>query len=204
MDRSFTPLADPAWRYVDKPSLDSFAAEDWAVMLPQRQRYFAGRQAREALAMLEATREDPSFGYMVNNYRHSLLSATRALRAGEDEEFVVVCLLHDIGFTIADASHGEFAAALLRPFVSERNHWMLAHHQIFQAWHCPTYPGIERDGRERFRGHPHFAWTARFVALFDQNTIDPGEECLPIEAFAPMVHRLFDRPPQPRRFEGAA
>jgi len=39
---------------------------------------------------------------MVNNYRHSLQSAIMALRDGLSEEDVVVCLLHDIGFSPPD------------------------------------------------------------------------------------------------------
>ena len=33
----------------------------------------------------------------MSRYEHSLQSATRALRDGRDEEYVVAALLHDIG-----------------------------------------------------------------------------------------------------------
>jgi hypothetical protein len=60
------------------------------------------------------------------------------------------------------------------------------------------HPDVTVDERERFRGHPHFAATADFVARFDQNAVDPAIPILPVDAFAPMVHRLFARPPAPR------
>jgi predicted HD phosphohydrolase len=45
-------------------------------------------------------------GARVSLYEHSLQTATRALRAGEDEETVVVALLHDIGELMSPSSHG--------------------------------------------------------------------------------------------------
>jgi predicted HD phosphohydrolase len=39
-------------------------------------------------------------GFPVDRMTHSLQTATRALRAGRDEEYVVCALLHDIGDTL--------------------------------------------------------------------------------------------------------
>src|SRR5690625_3995924 len=36
-------------------------------------------------------------GYRISRYEHSLQAATRAYRAGEDEDMIVGALLHDIG-----------------------------------------------------------------------------------------------------------
>ena len=46
--------------------------------------------------------------------------ATRAFRAGESEEMIITVLLHDIGDELATYSHSEMAAAILRPFVSDK------------------------------------------------------------------------------------
>ena len=189
-------LAEPGFRYVEHTALETMRAADWALLEPQRQTFMAGRQARYALDLLASFADEPSFGYQVNNYRHCLQSATLAIKAGHDDEFVAVCLLHDIGFTLAMPSHGEFSAALLRPFISERNHWMLRHHQYFQAFHCHEHPGGDRLARERFRGHPHFEWTARFFVTLDQNATDPAIETPTLEFFRPLVERLFARAPQ--------
>ena len=187
-------LADPQWSYVAKASLEDFRAEDWRVLNAQRAPYYASIQADEVLRMLSIGRELPSYGYGVNNYQHCLQSATLAYRSGVDEETVVVALLHDIGFIACPMTHGPFAAALLSAYVSEENCWMLERHQVFQLHHLHEYPGIDRSERDRWRGHPHFAWAAEFVEKFDQNAIDPGYDTAPLEFFVPMVRRLFERP----------
>ncbi len=50
--------------------------------------------------------------------------------------------------------------------------------------------------RERWRGHPHFDWVAEFVARYDQVAINADGPEMPLEAFRPMVHRFFARPPR--------
>lgn len=193
-----TPLADPGWSYVEGPSLEEYSAAELAALERQRAVYFAERQAADVLRMLAGSVDDPSFGYPVNNYRHCLQSASMALRDGLDEETVVVALLHDIAFVASPTAHGAVAAALLRPYISEANHWMLLHHQVFQDFHMVGDPGVDRDARERWRGHASFEWTARFVARYDQNAMDASYDALPLSIFEPMVCRLFARPP--RRF----
>ncbi len=71
-------------------------------------------------------------GYRVSRLEHSLQGATRAFRAGESDEYIVAVLLHDIGDELATFSHSEMAAAILRPFVSERLYWIVRHHGLFQ------------------------------------------------------------------------
>jgi predicted HD phosphohydrolase len=192
-----SPLLRPDWRHVEKTALEEMDAADWALIESQRVPFCEGRQAREALALLAASRNDPTFGYQINNYRHCLQSATMMWRDGADEETVVVALLHDIGFTLAGPSHGEFSAALLRPFISDANHWMLKHHQYFQSYHCHDHPGCNTAERERFRGHPVFEQTARFIERFDQNAVDPNYDNAPLDVFEPMVQRLFAKTAKP-------
>lgn len=190
------PLAHSEWRYVAKSTLEDFRADDWGTLNAQRARYYAERQADEVLAMLAVGQDLPTYGYRINNYQHCLQSATMLHQAGLDEETVVVGLLHDIGFVACPATHGPFAAALLGAYVSEQNRWMLQHHQVFQQFHLHEYPDIDRNERERWRGHPHFDWTAEFVEKFDQNAIDPNADMAPVEFFAPMVRRVFARSPR--------
>ncbi len=188
-------LFRPDWKFIEKNSIEQFEPSDWALLNQQRGVYLAEQQAAQVLRMLSGSKSDSSFGYRINNYQHCLQSATMAHRDGLDEEDVVVALLHDIGFITAPDAHGEFAAALLGPYISERNHWMLRHHAPFQNIHCPGLPGVQMNAREQWRGHPHFEWTARFVADYDQAAIDPDFENLPLEFFEPMVKRIFARPP---------
>ena len=160
----------------------------------QRVRYQTDRQVDHVVRMLEVSADDPTFGYQINNYRHCLQTATMVMRAGHDGEAVTVALLHDIGFTACPSVHGEFAAALLEPYVSERHVWMLRHHAIFQQIHLNEYPGLDPDERDRWVGHEHFDWTAEFVAEFDQRAIDPGYPTEPIQTFLPAVREVFARP----------
>jgi predicted HD phosphohydrolase len=180
---------------VERPSLDEFRAGDWALLERQRRPYYREQQAAQLLRMLEAQRDDPSFGYQVNNYLHCLQTATMVMRDGHDEEAVVVALLHDLGFVACPDTHGAFAAALLAAVVSERQRFMLEHHQVFQQVHLHEYPGIDRHERERWRGHPHFAWTAEFVERYDIRAIRADYPTAPLEVFAPMVRRLLAREP---------
>ena len=133
-------------------------------------------------------------GFAVDRLEHSLQSATLAHRAGKDEEYVVCALLHDIGDTLGTFNHAEIGAAILKPFVSEDNHWMLEHHGIFQGYYFFHHIGLDRDMREEFRGHQAFEHTAQFCHLFDQNAFDPDYDTMALEAFEPMVQRVMERP----------
>ena len=64
-------------------------------------------------------------GFPVDRLTHSLQTATLAHQDGRDEEYVVCALLHDIGDTLGSYNHPDIAAAILKPFVSEENHWMV-------------------------------------------------------------------------------
>lgn len=183
---------------IEKPTLEAITNAEWKIIEAQRSRNLAGTQARLVLELLQTAAGDPSFGYAISMYQHGLQAATLALQAGEDEEYVVMCLLHDIGFTIAGPSHGEFSAALLRPYIAERNRWVLEMHQLFGYPHMTDHPAVTVDERERFRGHPHFEATAHFVATYDQTTVNPNLSILPLAAFEPMLHRLFAKPPSAR------
>jgi predicted HD phosphohydrolase len=130
-------------------------------------------------------------GFPVDRLEHSIQTASRAHRAGKDEEYVVCALLHDIGDTLGSASHADIGAAILKPFVSEQNHWMLENHGIFQGYYFFEYLGLDKDMREQYRGHPNFEYTAQFCHLYDQSAFDPAYESMPLDAFEPMVQRVF-------------
>lgn len=74
-------------------------------------------------------------GFPVNRLEHCLQTATRAYQGGQDEEYVVCALLHDIGDMLAPATHADLAATILKPYVSPENHWMVEKHGIFQGYY---------------------------------------------------------------------
>jgi predicted HD phosphohydrolase len=133
-------------------------------------------------------------GFPIDRYQHSLQTATRALKDGRDEEYVVCALLHDIGDTLGSYNHFDIAAAILKPFVSEANHWMVQHHGIFQGYYFFHHVGLDRNLRDQFTGHPHYTRTEEFCALYDNAAFDPQGETEPISTFEPMVRRVFAQP----------
>ena len=137
---------------------------------------------------------DGSFGGMkVDRLVHSLQTATRAQRDGRDEEYVVCALLHDIGDLLAIHNHGDLATAILKPFVSERNLWMVEKHAIFQGYYFWHHLDEDRNAREKYRDHPHFDHTAEFCELYDQCSFDPAYDTPPVEHFEPLVRRVLAR-----------
>ena len=133
-------------------------------------------------------------GFPVDRYTHSLQTATRALRDGRDEEYVVCALLHDIGDTLGSFNHPDIAAAILKPFVSDENHWMVQNHGIFQGHYFFHHIGLDRNLRDNFKAHPSYERTAEFCELYDNPAFDPKAETLPIEEFTPMLRRLMAQP----------
>ena len=146
------------------------------------------------LGLLHRLRGD-KLGYQIDRFEHSLQTATRAFRDGADEETVVVALLHDIGDLLAPENHGDLAAAALKPYVSDANHWLVRHHPVFQGYYYYHHIGRDRFAFEKFRGHPHFERTHMFCDKWDQMSFDPAYDTMPLTAFEPMVRRLFTKKP---------
>jgi predicted HD phosphohydrolase len=168
-------------------------AEEYAFLGGLWQAHKQAHHADNVLGLLKAMR-GPTLGYKVDRYEHSLQTATRARRDGADEELQVCALLHDMADTIAPDNHSQVAAAILRPYVSEENHWLVEHHGIFQGYYFWHHVGQDRDAREQFRGHSCFEKTAAFCERWDQAAFDPDYDTLPLEAFEPAVRRLFAKP----------
>ena len=166
--------------------------EDWDI-IAREQKEFAPNNGARILDHLKLLGGDYG-GFPVDRLEHCLQTATRAHRDGRDEEYVVCALMHDIGDILGPANHAEIGAVIMKPYVSERNHWMLDKHGIFQGYYFFHHLGLDRDMREQFRGHPDFEYTAQFCHLYDQNSFDPAYESMPLEAFEPMLRRVMERP----------
>ena len=100
--------------------------EDYLLLDKHEKKYIEGTADRilKFISGLTSTLE----GYQVSRLEHSLQSATKAFKAGEEEEMVVAALLHDIGDELAPLNHSEYAAAVLKPYVSEKTHWIIEKH----------------------------------------------------------------------------
>ena len=103
-------------------SMKESTKADWAI-ISSRHRPFAATLSDRVIGHLKLLGGDTG-GFAVDRLQHSLLTATLAHKGGEDEEYVVCALLHDIGDTLGSFNHPDIAAAILQPFVSEAKHWM--------------------------------------------------------------------------------
>lgn len=166
--------------------------QDWAIIANASMEF--GRELPTRLISHLKLLQGDCGGFAIDRLDHSLQTATRAFQDGRDEEYVVCALLHDIGDILGPRNHADIAAAILQPFVSEENHWMVQHHAIFQGYYFFQHLGLDRDMRDQFRGHPSFEYTAQFCHIYDQEAFDPAYASMPLEAFEPMLQRVMSAP----------
>ena len=134
-------------------------------------------------------------GYKISRLEHSLQAATRAFNDNADEEMVVATLLHDIGDELAPLNHSEYAAAVLKPYVSEKTHWIIEKHGEFQLYYYAHHLGKNRNQRDKYKGHKYYQDTVDFCEKWDQASFDPDYESKTLEFFTPMLKKIFARKP---------
>jgi len=134
-------------------------------------------------------------GYKISRLEHSLQTATRALKDNANDEMIVAALLHDIGDELAPLNHSEYAAAVLKPYVSEKTHWIVEKHGIFQMYYYAHHLGGNKNEREKFKDHKYFNETINFCENWDQKSFDPDFKSLKLDDFKPYVKRVFNRTP---------
>ena len=147
----------------------------------------------DLIALFRGT--DRETGYPLNPMRHSLQTATRAMRDGADDEMVFAALFHDIADRISPINHAAVGAEMLRPFIGPRAHWILAHHAIFQGYYFWHHIGRDRNAREKYRGHLYFKDCAEFCERWDSISFDLHYDTMPLEAFMPVINRVLAREP---------
>ena len=181
-----TDLLDRTASFAD---MSASTSEDWQIIMAHLKPHAVqgGKRVLDHLRLLEGD----CGGFGVDRLEHSLQTATRAHRDGRDEAYVVMALLHDIGDTLGAYNHQDIAAAVLKPFVSEELHWIVQHHAIFQGYNFFHLVGLDRNERDKFRGHAHFQATADFIEKYDSPAFDPNYDTAPLSFFEPMVMRQF-------------
>ena len=172
--------------------MEDGTAEEYAFLPPLYEKCRNGVSDR-LLELLKSMKGD-KLGYQVDRYTHSLQSATRAESDGADEETVVCALLHDLGDVIAPDNHSEVIASILRPYISEKNHWVLKHHGLFQGYYYFQHIGGDRNAKERYKDHPFYQDCVDFCEKWDQTSFDPDYPTQPLEYFEPMVRKVLTAP----------
>ncbi len=188
-DDATTRLGSQEGRRASFTSFAESTREDWAIIAS----HFDVTQALASdniIRQMEMLARDHG-GFPVTRLEHSLQTATRAERDGRDDEYVLCALVHDIGDTLAPYNHPSIAAGIVKPFVSEANHWMVEHHGIFQGYYFWQHIGLDRDARDQYRDSPYFDYTEEFCAKYDQTAFDADYRSEPLEHFEPIVRALL-------------
>lgn len=172
--------------------MDVSTRDDWMVIGTEtmdNQRLVADR----VLRMLESLSELVD-GFAVDQLTHCLQTATRAERAGADDEMVVASLCHDIGKTVGVPNHPKVAAEILRPYVRPEVTAVIAAHQDFQGRHYYHHFEMDPNIRDRYRNEPWFELAERFADEWDQNSFDPDYPNESLAHFEPLVRAIFGHP----------
>ena len=145
---------------------------------------------------------------------HLLGGAKRALEAGENDNIVMACMLHDISNgCLVRPDHGYWSAQLVAPYVNEEVTWAVKYHQALRYFADPAvgyeYPTsyykffgkdyvppayIKRDA-EYAKQHKWYM-TARKVTLYDVYFFDDAEDKFNADDFADVINRNFRQPPE--------
>ena len=167
--------------------------EEYLLLDKHEKKYIEGTADRllNFMSSLNSTLE----GYKVSRLEHSLQTATRALNDKATNEIVVAALLHDIGDELAPLNHSEYAAAVLKPYVSEKCHWIVEKHGEFQMYYYAHHLGGNKNQRDKYKGHKYYQDTVDFCEKYDQNSFDPNYKSYPLDFFKPIVEKIFSRKP---------
>lgn len=171
--------------------MDESTAEQWAEIGATHLQE-QPRVADHVLSLLGALGAEVG-GFAVDQLVHGLQTATRAERAGMDDEFVVASLCHDIGKAVSVANHPAIAAEILKPYVRDEVYEVIRTHQDFQGRHYYGFMGKDPDARDQYRNQPWYDLAERFADEFDQTSFDPDYDTLPLEHFEPRLRQVFAR-----------
>ena len=172
--------------------MDQSTAEEWARIGAESVKEQV-KVADHVLGLLQSL-EGMVVGFAVDQLEHSLQTATRAERGGEDDEMVVAALCHDVGKAISVPNHPGIAAEILRPYVPDDVYDVIRTHQDFQGRHYYHHFGGDPNARDAYEGAPWFALAAQFADEWDQIAFDPGYDTLPLSHFEPLVREKFANP----------
>ena len=167
--------------------------DDYLLLDKHEKKYIEGTADR--IIKFMSGLNDTLEGYKITRLEHSLQTATRALNDKASDEMVVAALLHDIGDELAPLNHSEYAAAVLKPYVSEKTRWIVEKHGEFQMYYYAHHLGGNRNQREKYKGHKYYQDTLDFCEKWDQKSFDPNFKSLALKSFEPLIKKIFSRKP---------
>ena len=167
--------------------------EEYLFLNNHEQKYIKGTADRmlKFMNQLNNTLE----GYQITRLEHSLQTATRALNDEAEDEMIVGALLHDIGDELAPLNHSEYAASIIKPYVSEKTHWIIKKHGEFQMYYYAHHLDGNRNQRDKYKEHKYYQATVDFCENWDQKSFDPNFKSLTLKDFESYVKKIFSRTP---------
>jgi predicted HD phosphohydrolase len=189
---STSPTTPPSSTPASFTSMDTSTAEQWAAVGAETSRN-QGRVADRVLLLLESL-GDVVDGFAVDQLTHCLQTATRAERAGADDEVVVASLCHDIGKAVSVPNHPRIAAEILRPYVRDEVTQAILFHQEFQGRHYFHHFDMDPNLRDNHRDQPWYPLAERFADEWDQTSFDPDYPTEPLGHFEEKVRAVFATP----------
>ena len=169
--------------------MDESTPEQWAVIHAEGPNH-QGRVADSMLSLLRSLAPITD-GFAVDQLTHCLQTATRAERAGADDEMIFASLVHDVGKLFSVAQHPEVAGAMIRPYVRDEVYQTIKYHQDFQGRHFYALLGRDPEMRDKYADEPWYDLCAEFADEWDQISFDPDYDTLPLEHFEPLVRRVM-------------
>ena len=173
--------------------MKSGTKEDY-LFLDKHEKDFASKTADRIIKFMSGLTKTLE-GYQVSRLEHSLQSATRAVKNNESEEMIVATLLHDLGDEFAPMNHSEYAASILKPYVSKQTHWIIEKHGEFQTYYYAHHLGGDRNLREKYKDHEFYQATIDFCENYDQCSFDPDYKSMTLDDFRPLVKKIFAKEP---------
>jgi lipopolysaccharide exporter len=166
--------------------MSAATAAQWTLLGAVQRREPPGERVLALLRLIDGHHD----GFAVSQLTHCLQVATRAERAGADDEMIIAALCHDVGKVIPHTDHGAVAAAMLRPHVRPDVSEIIRTHSAFQRRFTHAYLGGRAEARRRYRRQAWFADAEQFCD-WDQASFDPNYNALPLEHFEIRLLRVF-------------
>lgn len=170
--------------------MDQSTKADWDIIVGAVIEHAHTKVAGQVISQLETLRGDHG-GFAVDRLTHCLQTAHLAEQAGKDDEYIVCALLHDVGDVLAPFNHPDIAAGILKPYVSEANHWMVQNHGTVQGYYYFHHLGLDRDARDALKGHEFYDHCEEFCAKFDMPAFDPEATAPPLSYYVPLLDAMF-------------
>lgn len=120
----------------------------------------------------------------LDKFDHSLQCATRALRAGEPPDYVVMALFHDVFGGFHAHRHGEMAETVLWRYLSQRAREAVRDHEEAMA-------DVRNVGVGGVNLRPGAPEPLLFAALYDYPSFDPNYESFALAQFIPTINEVI-------------